>query len=102
MNLDEKYNKIIEEKNPKDIKLKVTVFIDEIGMLKVSKAELDYEYDQNVENKKYISEEEYNSNKDKYEFIEWKEEKVKEDKTDKKDDKTEEKTEKEEKIIKKA
>jgi len=41
LNLEEKYNKILEEKNPKEIKLKLTILIDEIGMLKINKVEIE-------------------------------------------------------------
>lgn len=71
-NIDEKFKTLRDEKNPLDVKLRVGVSVDALGLLKINLVELEYEYMKQIEKKKVIPEEEYEKDKEdkKYIFVE--------------------------------
>jgi len=62
--LEEQYNKIMTDKQPKEIKLRVGVSIDNSGLMNVTAVELEYEYSKEVTKTKTIDEETYEKEKE--------------------------------------
>jgi len=63
-NVEEKFKTIREEKKPMDLKLRVGVSVDAIGLLRINLVELEYEYTKMNERNKTISLEEYEGDKE--------------------------------------
>lgn len=63
-NVEDKFKTIREEKKPMDLKLRVGVSVDALGLLKINVVELEYEYIKMNERHKTISVEEFERDKE--------------------------------------